>query len=133
MSGIAREVVAASGCRGSRILRDVPGGMAVWDATFVTDDSSQTREFPTAFEADAWLDAKVIGHMTGDVNTEAIEKAALIADMAEASGLVLEEWQIGVLRKMFAAGPDGVSMLVTTDRRHGAPDTGAHGERRVGA
>ena len=130
MTGVAREVVGASGCRGSRMLRDVPGGTAMWVATFVSEESSVTREFPTAFQADAWLDAKVIGHMTGEVNTEAIEKAELLADVAEAAGIVLEEWQIRVLRQLFAAGPDGASLLVTTDRRHGAPDVGAHGERR---
>lgn len=41
------------------IIKDVPGGEAVWQATFATDDAKRVVERPTRESAFAWLDAMV--------------------------------------------------------------------------
>lgn len=112
-----------NGFRASRIFTEVSPGVTMVAATFVGGESSQTRTFATAFEADAWLDVKRMIHMTGHVSADATKGATAIAALADAVGINLDDWQRQALRAVLAAGPDAGHLIATSDRRDAQPHT----------
>jgi len=101
----------------SRSLTISPEGDLKVIATFVANDTSQTREFRTTFEADAWLDVKEMMHLTQHIIEASTEAADRIAVVAAAAGIMLDDWQVKVLRTVLAAGPETPGLIATSDRR----------------
>jgi len=119
-------MTATTGFRASRVFTEIAPGVTNVTATFVANDSSQSRIFATPFEADAWLDAKRITHMTREITAQATAKTDRIAAFAaEHLDIVLDDWQRKVLQSVLTAGPEAPSLIATSDRRE------THTDRRA--